>query len=224
MIAFIPYKVDVEMKSRPYGNYLILTALLYVFLDTALFGINKVNAMILDGWNPIGLLGHMWLHGGLLHFAGNAIILWVFGNAVCSRVGDVLYIFLYIAGGVLSAAAQNLFLGGKVIGASGAISFIVGIYVILFTFNTVTCRWFILVFPCQKVNVSGYWIIAVWFMLNLMSALIGYQYVSNVAYLAHVGGFVSGIIFGIILTKTKIAKRDNDAEVILKQIRSDNVW
>jgi membrane associated rhomboid family serine protease len=224
MIAFIPYKVDVEMKNRPYGNYLILTALLYVFLDTALFGIDKVDSMILDGWKPAGLLGHMWLHGGLLHFAGNAIILWVFGNAVCSRIGDVLYIFLYVAGGILSAVAQNLFVGGRGIGASGAIGCIVGIYVILFTFNTVTCRWFILIFPCQKVNVSGYWIIAVWFMLNLILAMIGYHFISHVAYAAHIGGFVSGVIFGIILVKAKIAKRDNDAEVILKQIRCDNVW
>ena len=97
MFLFVPYKVDVHSSIRPFANYLVMFATVAVFaLQVSYLG-DRAKPFELTDWSVREMFGYMWLHDGYLHIIGNLIFIWVFGNAVCSKVGNILYIPLYIA-------------------------------------------------------------------------------------------------------------------------------
>ncbi len=157
--------------------------------------------LMLKGWSLKGLFGYMWLHGGLLHLLGNLLFLWVFGNAVCAKIGNLRYLFLYVLLGVTAGVVHLLISRGSVIGASGAIGGVVGMYLVLFYQNDITCVfafWFIV--PYVRVfAVSSIWMILFWMGWNVVGALIPGS--SNVAYFAHLGGFGAGFGIALLLCK-----------------------
>ena len=116
----------------------------------------------------------MWLHGGLLHLFGNLLFLWIFGNAVCAKVGNLRYILLYVLLGVVAGMAHLLTSRGAALGASGAVSGIVGMYLVLFYENEVTCLFaFWLILPYVRVfAVSSVWMIVLWLCWNIVGALL----------------------------------------------------
>jgi membrane associated rhomboid family serine protease/DNA-directed RNA polymerase subunit RPC12/RpoP len=154
--------------------------------------------LMLKGWSLQGLFGYMWLHGGLFHLLGNLLFLWVFGNAVCAKIGNLRYLLLYVLFGVLAGIVHLLFARGSVIGASGAIGGIVGMYLVLFYQNDITCV-LVLVVYVRVFAVSSIWMILLWMCWNTIGALIPGS--SSVAYFAHLGGFGAG--FGIALLMCK---------------------
>ena len=132
--------------------------------------------LLLQGWGLKGLLGYMWLHGGLSHLLGNLLFLWVFGNAVCAKVGNLRYILLYVLLGVVAGMAHLLTSRGALLGASGAINGVVGMYLVLFYENEVTCLfafWPIVFFYVRWFAVSGIWIILLWLLWDIVGALRG---------------------------------------------------
>lgn len=148
----------------------------------------------------------MFMHGGWLHLASNMLYLWIFGDNVEDQLGKVKYLFLYILSGVAATFAQYVFFSDSSlpnVGASGAISGVLGAY--------------ILFFPGQKVNVllgqsivamPSLLVIGFWFLLQLVSgagSLSSTQDTGGVAYMAHIGGFVAGLavafVFRIMGTK-----------------------
>ncbi len=153
--------------------------------------------LILRGWVLRGLFGYMWLHGGVLHLLGNMLFLWVFGNAVCAKIGNLRYLFLYVLLGVMAGIVHLLVSRGAVVGASGAIAGVVGMYLVLFYQNDITCVFaFWLIVPYVRVfAVSSIWMILFWMGWNVVGALIPGS--AHVAYFAHLGGFAGG--FGIAL-------------------------
>ena len=155
----------------------------------------------LRSWSLKGLFGYMWLHGSLFHLLGNLLFLWVFGNAVCAKIGNLLYLLLYVLLGVMAGIVHLLISRGAVVGASGAINGIVGMYLVLFYQNEITCVFaFWLIIPYIRVfAVSSIWMILFWMCWNVVGALIPGS--SNVAYFAHLGGFAAG--FGITLLMCK---------------------
>jgi membrane associated rhomboid family serine protease/predicted RNA-binding Zn-ribbon protein involved in translation (DUF1610 family) len=148
---------------------------------------------MLQGWSLKGLLGHMWLHGGLLHLLGNMWFLWLFGNAVCAKIGNFAYLFLYVLFGIASGATHLLTVSGPVIGASGAINGVVGMYLVLFYDNDITCYFIWLPF-IRRFDVSSFWMILYWLFWDVAGALF-LGGISRVAYFAHLGGFATG--FGL---------------------------
>jgi membrane associated rhomboid family serine protease/DNA-directed RNA polymerase subunit RPC12/RpoP len=153
--------------------------------------------LLLRGWGLKGLLGYMWLHGDLLHLLGNLLFLWVFGNAVCAKIGNLRYLLLYILLGVVAGMAHLLTSRGALLGASGAINGVVGIYLVLFYENEVTCLfafWPLVFFYVRWFAVSGVWMILLWLLWDIVGALRGG---SNVGHVAHLGGFAGG--FGVAL-------------------------
>jgi membrane associated rhomboid family serine protease/DNA-directed RNA polymerase subunit RPC12/RpoP len=155
--------------------------------------------LLLRGWGLKGLLGYMWLHGNLLHLLGNLLFLWVFGNAVCAKIGNLRYISLYVLLGVAAGIAHLLFSRGDMLGASGAINGIVGMYLVLFYENEITCLFaFWLILPYVRVfAVSSVWMIVLWLCWNVIGALLPGS--SNVAYFAHLGGFGAGFGIAIVM-------------------------
>ncbi len=226
MLYIVPYKVDVESKTRPYANYLIIAWILFAFFQQMTSPVHQIRPFVLDGWKLTGLFGYMWQHAGFLHLFGNLLFLWVFGNAVCSKIGNVLYPFVYIAGGLIAAIFYVLCDGGLAIGASGALNAIIGIYILLYPFNSISCCWVFIIFPFHRFSVSGFWVIIASFIINFVAGIIGFSNVTRIAYVMHVGGFLGGIAIGSFLLYLGLIKKDKDEDdrALLRQFRSDAAW
>lgn len=156
---------------------------------------------MLKSWELRGMVGHMWLHGNLLHLIGNMLFLWVFGNSICAKFGNITYLPIFIVLGIFAAMGHLIFNGGPALGASGAINGIVAMFLILFPLNTISCLWSFNLIYWRSFECSSFWIIILWFVYDIFGAVIGG---GNVAYFAHFGGFAGGLAIAIILLKTKI--------------------
>ena len=152
----------------------------------------------------------MFLHGGFLHIAGNMLFLWIFGNNIEDRLGRLKFLVLYFAAGFAATFAQSLVAGGlsnvptqssiqPMVGASGAIAGVLGAYILLFPRARVDTL--IIFFFITVVEVPAYVMIGVWFLLQVFSgvASVGATASSGVAFFAHIGGFIAGmILLGIL--------------------------
>jgi membrane associated rhomboid family serine protease len=146
------------------------------------------------------LLSSMFMHAGLLHIAGNMLFLWVFGDNVEHRAGPALFLLLYLVVGLVGSLAQILSNVDSVIptlGASGAISGILGCYIVLFPRNRVTVFLFRALVPVPAIVAIGIWI--VFQLISGFGASAAADEGGGVAYLAHIGGFAAGLVAGFIL-------------------------
>ena len=152
----------------------------------------------------------MFLHAGWLHILGNMLYLWVFGDNVEERLGRVLYLLFYFAGG-LAAAALMLALGPNStvpnLGASGAIAAVLGSYFILYPRARV--RTIVFIYP---MTLRAELVLGAWFILQIFDTAGGLGTNANggVAYGAHVGGF----LFGLLLTWLFFRRRDDQRPAI----------
>ncbi|HET6862541.1 MAG TPA: rhomboid family intramembrane serine protease [Pyrinomonadaceae bacterium] len=151
----------------------------------------------------ITLITSMFMHGGIAHIAGNMLFLWIFGDNIEDRLGHVRYLVFYLLCGVLASLAHVFttaaFAGGNEnslivpsLGASGAISGVLGGYILLHPTRRVT----VILFRFLT-DVPAYVAIGIWFAFQLISGLGmlgGGSQQGGVAYAAHVGGFVAGLV------------------------------
>ena len=219
MFLLVPYAVDVPFDRKPFVNWLLVISVIVAFMleITAITSGDQaaVDPYVLDGWNMQGMLGHMWLHAGIWHLGGNMLFLWVFGNAVCAKVGNLKFLPIYLGVGLCAAAAHVLFAGGKAVGASGAINGIVGMFLVFFWQNEMDCFFMIWVFlrPIIKTfSISSYWMILLWLVFDIAGAAIGG---GSVAYFAHLGGFAAGALLAIVLIKLKWVTMYRDEESLV---------
>jgi membrane associated rhomboid family serine protease len=143
----------------------------------------------------LAILTSMFLHGGLLHIGGNLLFLWVFGNNVEEAFGKVGYVLFYLAGGVvatLSHVALNVDSSVALVGASGAIAAVMGAYLVLYP--TARIRTLILFLLILVLNLQAWVVLGFWFVLQFFT-----DPNEGVAWAAHVGGFVFGIVVGGIV-------------------------
>jgi membrane associated rhomboid family serine protease len=139
------------------------------------------------------LFTSMFLHGGLMHLAGNMLFLWIFGHNVEDYFGHVGYLFFYIVCGIGSGLMHVLFnLNSPLpaIGASGAISGVMGAYILLFPRNRILTFFFIFLIPVPAFLILGYW-----FVLQFLEGVgtVGGRASGGVAWWAHIGGFLLGL-------------------------------
>lgn len=147
------------------------------------------------GWYTV--LTSMFLHGGWLHLIGNLWFLWLFGDNVEDRFGRVGFAVFYATCGLAAGAAQLLVDPASpipMIGASGAISGVMGAYVVLFPWVSVRVATLLVIIPLVF-RVPAFVMLGYWFLLQLVSALpqLGGSE-AGVAFWAHVGGFVAGVV------------------------------
>ena len=150
------------------------------------------------GPNPIylTLLSSMFMHGSWLHLGGNMLFLWIFGDNVEHRAGRLLYLVAYLAAGLVGSLAQILSDPTSQIpslGASGAISGVLGAYLVLFPRNRVTA--FVFRFLVQIPALAA---IGMWIALQVISSLADPTGAGGVAYMAHIGGFAAGVLAGLL--------------------------
>lgn len=141
-------------------------------------------------------LTHIFLHGGWMHFLGNMWFLWLFGDNVEDRLGRPRYLLFYLACGVLAGLAQFALTPGSrvpLIGASGAISGVMGAYFVLYPGARILTLVPIFVF-IQFIQVPAFVFLGLWFFLQLQGGAFSSAGSGGVAFWAHVGGFVAGIV------------------------------
>jgi len=158
--------------------------------------------------HPVPLYGtiltSMFVHGGVFHLAGNMLYLWIFGDNVEDRLGRVRYLLFYLLSGVGAAAAQILSDPHSkipMVGASGAISGVLGAYLLLYPHARVVTLvffgWLVRVIEIRALIVLGFWIV-----VQLVSGLLTWgAQVGGVAWFAHVGGFVAGLVMVLPLRR-----------------------
>ena len=203
----VPTHVDVLLPRRPYANY-ILMALIFAVSTINFLGhipyevqLNYFAAYSLS--NPSGLFLSVFLHTDIFHLTGNMVFQWVFGNAVCSKIGNWRFLILYFAFEFASSICHIQFSELPAIGASGAINGIIGFYFALYPWNYIYVFYFFYLTLWGHTRVPGYVLIILWFLLDAWGALDGG---GMTAYWAHLGGFASGMIIAVIFLKFKLVE------------------
>ncbi len=162
-----------------------------------------VPAQIQRGENLLSLLTAMFMHGGWMHIFGNMLSLWIFGDNVEAALGNILYLAFYLVGGLAASALHILFSLGSTtpsLGASGAIAAVMGAYVVMFP----KARVRVVVGGSRRVTrVTALIFVGTWFVLQFFNGLaslgINTAETGGVAYWAHIGGLVAGVIAGFLV-------------------------
>lgn len=148
---------------------------------------------LIPGWAT--LFSSMFLHGGLAHLAGNMLFLWIFGNNVEESMGHARYLLFYLLCGVAAALAQMISDPASevpMIGASGAISGVLGAYLLLYPkANVRVFMWFVVI--VRILNVPAVIVLGLWFGMQIFSGLNTAPGEAGVAFWAHAGGFLAGM-------------------------------
>jgi membrane associated rhomboid family serine protease len=145
----------------------------------------------------------MFMHGGLLHVGGNMLYLWIFGDSVEDTLGHLRFLAFYLASGVAAAVGQTLVSPGSIvpmIGASGAVSGVLGAYLLLFPHATILTL-FTFGFFIRFVQVPALIVLGFWIVLQLLNGYVTYSAqamgrgeTGGVAWFAHIAGFLGGMV------------------------------
>lgn len=159
--------------------------------------IGNATVPLFAGPTPIylTLLSSMFMHGGLSHIGGNMLYLWIFGDNVEDNMGKVKFLIFYLLCGLLASAAHILVGPNSRVpslGASGAIAGVLGAYLIMFPHNSIRVLAFMQIIPMPAIIVVGLW--GLLQFINGFGSLTSAGTGGGVAYMAHVGGFVAGIV------------------------------
>jgi membrane associated rhomboid family serine protease len=147
----------------------------------------------------------MFMHAGLAHIGGNMLYLWIFGDNVEDRLGSGKYLFFYLLGGVIASVAHiitNPRSTVPTVGASGAIAAVLGAYLVLFPRQQVLTL-IPLGFWLRMTMLPASIVLGLWFVLQFFQGVLslGGPDIGGVAFWAHIGGFVCGVIFGQLFKK-----------------------
>jgi membrane associated rhomboid family serine protease len=203
----IPLKDSIPSSTRPFVTYALIAANSLAFLwelsAPNLIDYTLVPARFTAHPSLAPIVTSMFLHGGWLHLIGNMLYLWIFGDNVEDRVGHVRYVLLYFAGGIAAALAQVYMAPDSsipMVGASGAIAAVLGAYLVLYPHARVytLIPLFFGVIAVPAVLYLGFW-----FVLQVISGVssLGATEQGGVAFFAHVGGFVSGVVLVKLLDR-----------------------
>jgi len=151
------------------------------------------------------LFSSMFMHAGWLHLGGNMLYLWIFGDNVEDLFGHIKFLIFYVICGLAATAAQLFFsLGSDVpnLGASGAIAGVLGAYILMFPRGRVR-----VLQQSRVIEVPALIVIGIWFVLQLFSGIGSIadaaQTGGGVAYMAHIGGFVAGLLLGFLFRASR---------------------
>ena len=191
-----------SLRSVPVITYLLIVLNILVFLTE----LNNGNAFV-ERWavvprhlltNPVGsfltVFTAMFLHGSWLHLLGNMLYLWIFGDNVEDRFGHRGFLIFYLLCGIVATFAQAVADPRSNIpnlGASGAIAGVLASYLVMFPHRRVNVLLGFMVIPMSALIVIGFW-----FVLQILSvnAITSVGQTDGVAYMAHIGGFIAGLL------------------------------
>ena len=213
----IPIRDDNPIHITPIITYLLILVNILVFVFQMMLGSNNEAFVYQFALIPADVTSQvslgavfdiftsMFMHAGLAHIGGNMLYLWIFGDNVEDRLGSFKYLSFYIIGGVVASLTHIITNPNSqipTVGASGAIAAVLGAYLVLY--------------PSQKVLTLiplGFWmrmtmlpasiVLGLWFVLQFFQGVVslGMPDVGGVAFWAHIGGFVCGVVLGWLFKK-----------------------
>ena len=159
----------------------------------------------------VPLVSHMFLHGGWLHVLGNMLYLWIFGDNVEDRFGSAQYLVFYLLCGIVAAIGQGLVSPSPMVGASGAIAGVLAAYLIMFPTARVSTLVFLGLF-ITIVELPALIVIGMFIVLQVIEGvaelrLTGHPATQQIAYFAHIFGFVAGLVLLVFFRRTDAARR-----------------
>lgn len=212
----IPIRDQIPTRRTPVVNYLLIGINILVFILIWLSGSSQealveqfamIPSHFADGItfrDILTIFTSMFMHAGLAHIAGNMLYLWIFGDNVEDSLGPIKYLLFYLAGGVLASVTHILTNPGSqlpTVGASGAIAAVLGAYLVLYPQSKIV-TFIPLGFFLRMTIVPAVFVLGLWFVLQLFNGVLslGQADVGGVAFWAHIGGFIAGIVMAKLLT------------------------
>ncbi len=162
---------------------------------------STIPLYIQEGHHLSTLVTSMFLHGSWMHLIGNMVFLWVFGDNIEATIGNIGFVLFYLTGGILASLAHVYFSPGSDIpslGASGAISAVMGAYLVMFPYSRVKVLVFLVVI-LRQITMSALAFLGIWIGIQVFSTLqsIGAPVQGGgTAWFAHLGGLVFGLVMG----------------------------
>ena len=222
----IPLKDDNPIESRPVVTYFLISLSILVFFmelgsqsykTGELFYSYGLIPSVLMGYNQlpqelyvipafITIFSSMFMHGGFMHLIGNMLYMWIFADNIEDTLGPKKFLIFYLLSGIGAAMAQVIMdVNSQVpmIGASGAIGGVLGAYLI----NHPNAKVLVLIpfgFFSQLIKIRALYVLGFWFVLQFINSSMSSSQGGGVAYAAHIGGFLSGIILILFFNKYSI--------------------
>ena len=215
----IPIRDTIPSKNYPIVNHTIIgiNVVLYLFemsqganldrfiyiygLVPARYSVPQIASYFSTGQQLLSLLSFMFLHGGFFHLLGNMWFLYIFGDNIEDRLGPFRYIAFYLLCGITSGLSHlvlNFHSNMPTIGASGAVAGVMGAYLILHPHAKILTLIPIIIIP-WFIEIPAFFFLGLWFVLQFLNATGTHGSASGIAWWAHIGGFVFGIVFLKIL-------------------------
>ena len=200
----------------PYVTYTLIAANIAIFLAywyglKSEYALNEffytyglVPQIVMSGHNLPSLITHMFLHGGWMHLAGNMLFLWIFGDNLEDLMGHAKYLAFYLLSGLAAAALQiavDPASMAPMVGASGAIAGVLGGYLLLFPRARVDVV-IILIIIFKVFPIPAWIVLGLWFAAQVFSGTTTASAEGGVAYFAHIGGFIAGLLLCLPLWRS----------------------
>jgi membrane associated rhomboid family serine protease len=212
----LPIEQDNPCRNRPYTVWALVAINVAVFVSTVATDFVWLSTYGFRATNPswTTLVFSMFLHAGFGHIAGNMFFLWMFGDNVEDVLGPPKFLAAYFLTGLAAAAVHALTTGRPdvpLVGASGAVSGVMGMYLVLdsytrFDLHVFIWRWHVTTFTGSALVALAVWL-AEQTLLGLLTAALG---IAVVAFWAHVAGFAAGVVFGVLFGRTGFPTRASE--------------
>ena len=231
----IPLKDDNQTTTTPFVTYAIIAVCVFVFILE--IGSNSYNSgklfysyglvpAVLTGKAELPshlaalpveltLLTSMFMHGGFMHLIGNMLYMWIFADNIEDEIGPVKFFIFYILAGIAAALTQvfmNTSSTIPMIGASGAIGGVLGAYIV----NHPKAKVLVLIplgFFTQIIKVPALFVLGFWFVLQFISSSLSSSTGGGVAYGAHIGGFVFGVVAILFFNKFSLKTKPKQTNI-----------
>lgn len=223
----IPLRNDQKTTTTPYVNVALIAACIVAFLGQIMlpeeaflgmiYAFGSIPALLFTEARlppefavlppTATLFSALFVHGGWAHIAGNMLYLWIFGDNIEDAMGHARYLVFYLLCGALaglSHAIMNPMSAVPVVGASGAVSGVLGAYVLLYPHARVLV--FLPLGPWSRlVRFPAFWVLGFWFAFQVLNSLLAPREAGGVAWFAHIGGFLAGMLLIPFFKRAHIA-------------------
>ena len=224
----IPLKDDNPTSDKPIVTYYLIGICVFIFLielssssyrtGTFFYSFGLIPSVLL-GNNQLSqdlyvipafltIFSSMFVHGGFMHLIGNMLYMWIFADNIEDNLGKIKFLIFYLLCGIGAAMAQvfaDTSSQVPMVGASGAIGGVLGAYLI----NYPNARVLVLIpfgFFSQLIKIRALYVLGFWFVLQFINSALSGSQAGGIAYAAHIGGFISGIILILFFNKKKKKK------------------
>ncbi len=208
------------------GNAVETVFLTYGAIPANIFG---ASTGVVPAFPPeITLVSSQFLHGGLMHLGGNMLYLYIFGDNIEAALGHLKFLVFYLIAGVVAALTHGVLAQGSgipLIGASGAISGVLGAYLLLYPHARVRILFLPLPIPFFKIfAVPAIIVLGIWFAIQFVSAAYSSPEGGGVAFWAHVGGFVAGMALLPFFKRRDVPYWQSPSAEVIDARRSSGPW